>query len=143
MVEHLLERSRRVVVEVGRSLANAAQLGDVQGPEVVRMPCQEQSCRVGRRDELEGAVCSRDAVPASVARKPLRTRREAVRGRARAGGLDRVVAREGANTRECRIGRGRTGMQRAAVALSASAVEDYPALLLKLIQLGIRIGERP
>ena len=68
--------------------------------------------------------------------KPLRTWRVAIRGRTRTCGLDVVIAREGAHER--RIGSGPARMQRTAVALGAGAVEDYLALLLKLVQLGIR-----
>ena len=63
----------------------------------------------------------------------------AVRGRARTSGLDVVIAHDGAHDR--RLGRRPARMQRAAVALGAGAVEDYLALLLELVQLGIRVRE--
>src|SRR6266498_4292983 len=139
VIEHLLERRRRVVVKIGGGLADAAQLRDVHPFDVPRLTRQEQSSRIRSRDELEGAIRQRDAVNAGVAREPRRTGREATRVRARAGGLYVVIAHEG--THERRLGRRAARMQCTAMALRAGAVEDYLALLLKLIQLRVCIGK--
>ena len=116
--------------------ADSAQLGDVHYAEVGGLAREQQSSRVRCGDELEGAVGACDAIRARVTRQPLRTWGVAIRRRVRTGRLDVVIAHEGAHKR--RLGRRPARMQRAAVALSAGAVEDYLALLLELVQLGVR-----
>src|SRR6185369_17285392 len=65
---------------------------------------------------------------------------ETVGVRVRTGGLDVVIARY--RTHDRRLGRGPSRMQGTTVALGASAVEDYLALLLKPVQLRVRIRKR-
>ena len=140
VVEHLLECRGRVVVKIRGGPADAAQLGDVHHAEVRGLAREKQSSRIRSGDELEGAVGACDAIRARVTRQPLRTWRIAVRGRARTSGRDAVIAHDGAHDR--RLGRRPARMQRAAMALGAGAVENYFALLLKLIQFGVRVRER-
>ena len=93
VVEHFLECRRGVVVEVGGGLTDSAELGDVHHAEVRGLAREKQSSWIRGRDALDGAVRERDLVSARVAIEPLRTWPEAVGGRARAGGLDVVIAR--------------------------------------------------
>ena len=109
MVEHLLERRRRVVVKIWGGPADAAQLRRVHHPNIRRLPREQHAARVGGRDELEGAIAERDAVGAGVAREPGWAGGEAVCGRARARSQDAGIALDGPNATDgcVRCGRAR------------------------------------
>ena len=68
MVQDLLERRRRVVVEVGRGPADPSQLGGVEHAKVGELSSQEQSARVRGRKGLGRAVGQGDAVCSGVTR---------------------------------------------------------------------------
>ena len=140
MVQDVLECSRRVVVEVRSSSVDSAQLRDVHYAEVCRLTGKKQSSRIRCGDELEGAIRKSDTVSTRVARQLLRTGRIAIRGRARTSGRNVVIAHD--RTHEARLGSRATRMQRTAMTLRASSVEDYLALLFEFVQFWIRIGKR-
>src|SRR6266850_7423677 len=139
VVQYLLECRGGVIVKVRCRSADSTKLGGVHDSKVSGLPREEQSPGVRGCNELERAVRECDAIRARIALKPLRTRRVAICGRVRTCSLDLVIAHEG--TYEPHLGSGTTRMQRAAVTLGTSAVEDYFAVLFQYIQLRVGIGK--
>ncbi len=92
VVEHLLERRRRVVVKVRSGPADSTELRDVHHAEIRRLPGEKQSAGVRGREGLCRAVRECHAIGPRISVESWRTRRETVGRWTRTGRLNRVIA---------------------------------------------------